>query len=48
MFTNRMPVNGVNFGVLFFTIRNLSSLVVASVNFYTGRHLVQGEEGIEK
>ena len=36
------------FGVLFFTIRNLSSLVVASVNFYTGRHLVQGEEGIEK
>ena len=36
------------FGVLFFTVRNLSSLVVASVNFYTGRHLVQGEEGIEK
>lgn len=36
------------FGVLFFTIRNLSSLVVASVNFYTGRHLVQGEEGVEK
>ena len=36
------------FGVLFFTIRNLSSLVVASVNFYTGRHLVQGEEEIEK
>ena len=36
------------FGVLFFTIRNLSSLMVASVNFYTGRHLVQGEEGIGK
>ena len=25
------------FGVLFFCIRNLSSLAVASVNFYTGR-----------
>ncbi|MBD5548751.1 MAG: GHKL domain-containing protein [Lachnospiraceae bacterium] len=36
------------FGVLFFSIRNLGSLAVASVNFYTGRHLVQGEEGIEK
>lgn len=36
------------FGVLFFCIRNLSSLAVASVNFYTGRHFVQGEEGIEK
>lgn len=36
------------FGVLFFCIRNLSSLAVASVNFYTGRRFVQGEEGIEK
>lgn len=36
------------FGVLFFCVRNLSSLAVASVNFYTGRHFVRGEEGIEK
>ncbi len=36
------------FGVLFFSIRNLRSLAVASVNFYTGRCFVQGEEGIEK
>ena len=36
------------FGVLFFSIRSLSSLTVASVNFYTGRHFVQGEGGIEK
>ena len=36
------------FGILFFCIRNLSSLAVASVNFYTGRRFVQGEESIEK
>lgn len=36
------------FGVLFFCVRNFSSLAVASVNFYTGRHFVRGEEGIEK
>ena len=36
------------FGILFFSIRNLSSLTVASVNFYTGRHLVQGEEVVER
>lgn len=30
-------------GVLFFCIRNLCTLAAASVNFYTGRHLVQGE-----
>ena len=35
-------------GVVFFCIRNLSSLAVASVNFYTGRHLVKGEEGVER
>ena len=36
------------FGVLFFSIRSLSSLTVASVNFYTGRHFVQGEEEVER
>ena len=34
-------------GALFFCIRNLSSVTVTGVNFYTGRHFVQGEEGIE-
>ena len=36
------------FWVLFFSIRSLSSLTVASVNFYTGRHFVQGEEEVER
>ncbi len=36
------------FGILFFCIRNLSSLAMASVNFYIGRRFVQGEESIEK
>ncbi|MDE7130170.1 MAG: ATP-binding protein, partial [Lachnospiraceae bacterium] len=36
------------FWVLFFSIRNLSSLTMASVNFYTGKHFVQGEEEVEK
>lgn len=35
-------------GVLFFCIRNLCTLAAASVNFYTGRHLVQEEGEVEK
>lgn len=36
------------FGVLFFCIRNLSALTVASVNFHTSRYFVQGEEAVER
>lgn len=35
-------------GVLFFCIRNLCILAAASVNFYTARQLVQGEEEIDR
>lgn len=35
-------------GVLFFAIRNLCTLAAASMNFYTGRHFVQGEEEVGK
>ena len=35
-------------GALFFCIRNLCALAVASVNFYMGRHFVQEEEAVER